>query len=218
MTVNRSTTKVVKFCKLAADSELGQVLVRLMMACNDFSIANEMMGQWRNATTRKQEARAHSAQRYFLRLQISHVCEAMDMVDEIERSPKLKAALAATDGQTRASFDKLRTYKRSKRYRTMKLIRNKVSSHYDPVWIKEVIEDLYQKHPGTVASISMGNEALDWHFEPGDMVEDRLVVRKIFEIPADTDVRVEVDKILVELHEIAAVFGDFAGYFVKYHC
>jgi hypothetical protein len=64
----------------------------------------------------------------------------------------------------------------------------------------------------------MGNEALDWHFEPGDMVEDRLVVRKIFEIPADTDVRVEVDKILVELHEIAAVFGDFAGYFVKYHC
>jgi hypothetical protein len=142
----------------------------------------------------------------------------MDMVDEIERSPKLKAALAATDGQTRASFDKLRTYKRSKHYRTMKLVRNKVSSHYDPVWIKEVIEDLDQKHPGTVASISMGNEALDWHFEPGDMVEDRLVVRKIFEIPADTDVRVEVDKILVELHEIAAVFGDFAGYFVKYHC
>jgi hypothetical protein len=90
--MSRSTTNVVKFSKLAADSDLGQVLVRLMMACNDFSIANEMLGQWRNPTTKKQEARADSAQRYFLRLQISHVCEAMDIVDEIERSPKLQAA------------------------------------------------------------------------------------------------------------------------------
>jgi hypothetical protein len=215
--MNLSTTNVMKFGKLAADSDLGQVLVRLMMACNDFSIANEMMGQWRSPATKKQEARADSAQRYFLRLQISHVCEAMDIVDEIEGSPKLKAALAATDAHTRASFDKLKKYKKSKRYRTMKLIRNKVASHYDPVWIKETIEDLDAQHPGTLASISMGHEALDWYFEPGDLVEDRLVVRKICEIPAGADVRVEVDKILIELHEIAAVYGDFAGYFVKHH-
>jgi hypothetical protein len=170
-----------------------------------------------NPTTKKQEARSQSAQRYFLRLQISHVCEAMDIVDEIERSRKLKAALAATDAQTRVSFDKLRQYKKSKHYTTMKLIRNKVSSHYDPVWIKDTIEDLDQAHPDTIASISMGNEALDWHFEPADMVEDRLVVRKIFKIPAGANVRVEVDKILVKLHEVASVFGDFAGYFVKHH-
>jgi hypothetical protein len=141
----------------------------------------------------------------------------MDIVDEIERSRKLKAALAATDAQTRVSFDKLRQYKKSKHYTTMKLIRNKVSSHYDPVWIKDTIEDLDQAHPDTIASISMGNEALDWHFEPADMVEDRLVVRKIFKIPAGANVRVEVDKILVKLHEVASVFGDFAGYFVKHH-
>ena len=183
LNMSRSTTNVVKFSKLATDSELGQILVRLMMACNDFSIANEMMGQWRNPTTRKQEARAPSAQRNFLRLQISHICEAMDIVDEIERSPKLKAALAAADAQTQASFDKLKKYKKGKHYTTMKLIRNKVSSHYDPVWIRDTIEDLYQEHPDTIASISMGNEALDWNFEPAEMVEDRLVVRKILKIP-----------------------------------
>jgi hypothetical protein len=218
--MSRSTTNVVKFSKLAADSDLGQVLVRLMMACNDFSIANEMLGQWRNPTTKKQEARAASAQRYFLRLQISHVCEAMDIVDEIESSPKLRAALAAADAQTRGSFEVLKKYKKGKRCRTMKLIRNKVGSHYDPVWIKETIEDLDAQHPDTLATISMGHEALDWYFEPGDLVEDRLVVRKIFDIfdiAASADVRVEVDKILMELHDIAHVFGDFAGYFVKHH-
>jgi len=39
----------------------------------------------------------------------------------------------------------------------------------------------------------------------------------IFDIAAGADVRVEVDKILVELHDIAHVSGDFAGYFVKHH-
>jgi hypothetical protein len=71
----------------------------------------------------------------------------------------------------------------------MKLIRNKVGSHYAPVWIKETIEDLHAQHPETLATISMGDEALDWYFEPGDLVEDRLVVRKIFDIAAGADVR-----------------------------
>jgi hypothetical protein len=79
--------------------------------------------------------------------------EVMDIVDEFEGSPKFKAALAATDAQTRASFGKLNRYKKSKRYRTMKLIRNKVASHYDPVWIKETIEDLDAQHPGTALEV-----------------------------------------------------------------
>jgi murein L,D-transpeptidase YcbB/YkuD len=215
--MGRSTTSVVKFRKLAADPDLGQILVRLMMACNDFATANEMLGQWRNPATRKQKARADGAQRYFLRLQISHVCEAMDMVDEIERSTKLKAAVAATDPRTRRSFDRLKQYKKDKHYKIMKLIRNKVSSHYDPVWVKDTIVDLDKNHPDMVASISMGHEALDWHFEPAELVEDRLVVRKIFQVAASANVRIEADKILEKLHEIAAVFGDFAGYFVKHH-
>jgi hypothetical protein len=207
----------VKFRKLAGNGELGQILVRLMMACNDFSLANESLGVWRNPETRKQQSRAAGAARYFLRLQVSHVCEAMDIVDEIERSATLKAAVEATDGRTQASFDRLRAFKRSGRYKTMKLITNKVAFHYDPVWVKETIEAIDKKDPALTASISMGQEALDWYFEPADMVEDRLVVRKIFNVAEGSDVRAETDKILMELHEIAAVFGDFAGYFVKHH-
>ena len=46
---------------------------------------------------------------------------------------------------------------------------------------------------------------------------DSIVVRQIFNIAESDEVRVETDKILVELQDIAATFGDFAGYFVKHH-
>lgn len=79
------------------------------------------------------------------------------------------------------------------------------------------IERLGTKSPSLRATISMGNEALDWYFEPADMVEDSIVVRQIFNVAEGADVRVETDEILVELQHIAATFGDFAGYFVKHH-
>ena len=215
--MSRSTTNIVKFGNLAASDELGSVLVRLMMACNDFSLARECFGMWRRPETRKQETRAASAQRYFLRLQISHVCEAMDIIDEIERSSKLRKAVEAADAQTQASFNELKALKKSPRYKAMKLIRNKVAFHYDPDWVSETIERVDKKRPDLRTTISMGEEALDWFFEPADLVEDALVVRKIFKVPQGADVRAETDKVLNALQEFAAVFGDFAGYFVKHH-
>jgi len=188
-----------------------------MMACNDFSLANESLGTWRNPKTRREEMRAAGALRYFLRLHVSHVCEAMDIIDEIERSADLRRAVAAADHRTQRSYEALKRFKKGPRWKTMKLIRNKVAFHYDPVWVKETIERIDAKNPRLHATISMGNEALDWYFEPAALVEDSLVVRQIFKIPDGADVRVETDKILVELQEIAATFGDFAGYFVKHH-
>jgi hypothetical protein len=192
-------------------------MVRLMMACNDFSLANKSLGTWRKPKTRKEEMRAPGALRYFLRLQVSHVCEAMNIIDEIERSATLRAAVDAADRRTQVSYDSLRRFKKSPRWKTMKLIRNKVAFHYDPAWVKQAIGRLDMKNPRLRATISMGNEALDWYFEPADMVEDSIVVRQIFNIPEGAEVRVETDKILVELQGIAAAFGDFAGYFVKHH-
>ena len=215
--MSRSTTNIVQFEKLVGHGELGQVMVPLMMACNDFSLAKESLGTWRNAKTRKEEMRAPGALRYFLRLQISHVCEAMDIIDEIERSTTLRAAVAAADCRTQLSYASLKRFKKSPRWKTMKLIRNKVAFHYDPVWVKKAIERLDKKNTSLRATVSMGNEALDWYFEPADMVEDSIVVRQIFNIAEGADVRVETDKILVELQNIAATFGDFARYFVKHH-
>lgn len=216
--MSKSTTNMVRFAKIAENAELGDVLVRLMMACNDFSLANESLGRWRNPQTKKEEGRAKGALRYFLRLQVSHICEALDIIDEIEKSAALRAALAATDSRTRSSFEALKKFKKSPIYKTMKLIRNKVAFHYDPEWTRVAIHRISKKNPDLRSSITMGQDALDWYFEPADAVEDSLVVRQIFKIPEGVDVRLESDKILHALQKVAEAFGDFAGYFVKHHC
>lgn len=216
--MSKSTTTLVRVAKIAEEFELGDVLIRLMMACNDFSLANESLGRWRNPQTKKEEVRAQGAARYFLRLQVSHICEALDIVDEIERSTVLRAALESTDERTKASFEKLKKFKSSPIYRTIKLIRNKVGFHYDSDWAKKALQRIAADHPDLQSSITMGEEALDWYFEPGDLVEDSIVVRQIFKIQREADVRTETDKILTELQRVAETFGDFAGYFVKHHC
>ena len=58
---------------------------------------------------------------------------------------------------------------------------------------------------------------LDWYFELGDLVNDRIVVRGIFKTPNDADLRTAIDPILLRLHRMAAAFSDFAGRFVRRH-
>ena len=60
----------------------------------------------------------------------------------------------------------------------------------------------------------MGRDALDWYFEPGDMVQNRAGVREIFKVPDGADVQEEADKILGDLHRISDIFGRFAGNFI----
>ena len=60
-------------------------------------------------------------------------------------------------------------------------------------------------------SISLGDDPLDWYFEPGDMVVDRPGVREIFKVAEGDDVREETDNALMRLHEIAVTFVGCAG-------
>jgi hypothetical protein len=45
--------------------------------------------------------------------------------------------------------------------------------------------------------MSMGQATIDWYFEPADRLIDRTVVRDIFGVPQEANVREEVDKIVV---------------------
>jgi hypothetical protein len=68
-----------------------------------------------------------------------------------------------------------------------------------------------------VGTISMGHTALDWHFEPGALVNERIAVRDVFQIPDDADVQVAADQILDDLHKVSDTFGRFAGNFIWSH-
>lgn len=86
------------------------------------------------------------------------------------------------------------------------------------------LEKLVEKYPDHRFPYSLGQDTLDWYFELGDLINDKIVVRYIFEVPDEVldqanvrTVRTEIDSILHRLHTMAVAFTDFAGHFI-WHC
>src|SRR6478735_8972972 len=125
--VSKSTTTLVSFRKLAALGELAPVILRLMMACNDYSIANDAFGAWSQEQDRIRKDRQSSARTYFLRVQIAHVSEALSIIGEIKRKPALLAAVRQSDRRTQQSFDALVALLGGPHYTVMETIRNKAA-------------------------------------------------------------------------------------------
>ena len=79
------------------------------------------------------------------------------------------------------------------------------------------LEKLVEKYPDHRFPYSLGQDTLDWYFELGDLINDKIVVRNIFEVPDQADVRTALDPILLRLQTMAIAFTDFAGHFI-WHC
>lgn len=167
----------------------------------------------------KRDSRRNEALRYFLGLQIAHVYEGMlDIINEIDTKPALRGAVEQCDRPTRNEFQQLVAYRATPEFQSiMGRIRNNLAFHYTPGLAERTLTALATQYPNTMATISMGHDALDWYFEPGDLVRNRVGVREVFRIPAGAEVQKEVDAILTRLHEVSDVFGRFAGNFIWQH-
>jgi hypothetical protein len=96
-------------------------------------------------------------------------------------------------------------------------IRNNVSFHYNSRLAVRALEQIDKRFPNHRFTYSLGNDPLDWYFELGGLVNDRIVVRDVFKAPNDVDVRAAIDPILLRLHRMAAAFSDSAGDFVRHY-
>jgi len=209
--VGNSTHKYARLDALASKGELGSVLVRLMAVINDMSLAADAQRRWTEDPKTEREHRQRGAKIYFMRLQISHIFEALTIVEEIQDSPDLMKAVDRSDRFTRRGFAALLAFINSPDYRIMARIRNNLTFHYDPTTMGRAFTSLVAKHPDATGSMSLGDEPHNWFFEPGDMVGDRAAVREIFKVPEGADVAAETDKIVLRIHEIVQLFGGFAG-------
>ena len=79
------------------------------------------------------------------------------------------------------------------------------------------LQQIATKFPYDVSPVSLGHETLDWYFELGDKVVDRMVVRDIFKVDEKVGMRAAIDAVLSRLHVMAAAFSDFAGYFIRHY-
>jgi hypothetical protein len=94
-----------------------------------------------------------------------------------------------SDPATRVSFNAVAAFLESPDYGKLLRIRNKVGFHYDKTLVVKALEQIDTKFPGHCFTYSLGQHPLDWYFELGDLLLDRIVVRDIFEAPEGSDVR-----------------------------
>jgi hypothetical protein len=183
-----------------------------MMVINDMSLAMDAQRRWTEDAMKERKHREQGAKIYFIRLQISHIYEAMKIIKEIRDSPELMKAVDRSDRFTKKGFAALLAFAGSTEFeKVMGRIRNNLTFHYDPKTIERALASLVAKHPDASGSMSLGHEPHNWFFQPGDMVGDRAAVREIFKVSEGTDAVAETDKIVMRLHDIIQLFGGFAG-------
>jgi hypothetical protein len=204
--------------KLLLDEKLASVIVRLMIVMNDISITNSQMFEWEKSEEKKKKARWRGAVLYFGRIQSAHLFEALDIITEIRKDQDLMQRVERCDPPTIKAFEIVAAFIGTDDYKVMAKMRNVAAFHYDPKLTLRRLKSLVEKYPGHVSGISMGSETLDWYFELGDTIVDGIVVREVFEIGEEEDIRTAALKVLNRLHVIGEGLTNFAGYFVRHCC
>jgi hypothetical protein len=207
-------TRLTNFKKLSDKGELGIILGRLMLAVNDLSIANDALGQWMGEQTGIRKTREKGAKMYFVRILISHVFEALKIINKIKSTPDLMNVIDGSPKVIKGHFDKCAKVVGTKDYLLMKAMRNDVSFHYLDNTVRKAIASQSQKAPELSLALSVGDSTLDWYYEPGDRILDSAVVRGIFEIPEGADVQPSVDNLIHRLQDIGDHLAHFGGYFI----
>ena len=223
--MSRTTTRFVHFRHFQLGGPSAAIVIKLMMACNDMQIANECLAEWKRQQPRHRKHRERGARMYFVRLQISHLFEAFKIVEQIRGDSNLMRLVKQCDLKTQSSFRELESFlpKGAKRPWLQKMVgrlRNKLVFHYDESGklIVRAVSDLAKGTAARPSSITRGSTAYLWHFKPADDIVDRIVVRQIWDVPSDKEVRAEVDRIADEIHEVFSCFVDFAGEFIWRYC
>jgi hypothetical protein len=63
--------------------QTARTVVKLMMACNDLTITNQALGDWKQDARPGRKPRQTGACMYFIRAQIAHLHEGIKIIEEI---------------------------------------------------------------------------------------------------------------------------------------
>jgi hypothetical protein len=218
-----TTTKSVDFQTLSTRGQSAAIVVKLMMACNDLTVTDQALAGWKKeGRTPKQTG----ACMYFIRAQISHLHEGLKVIAKLQQNKALSMLVNRCDSHTQQCFRELEQYvadgpKRKRFEQLAGKIRHKLTFHYDESGklIERAISDRAARPEAKVSSITRGNTMHLWHFKVADDVVDSIVVRQIWNIPRDADLRAEADAIAEhEVHKIVLWFLDFSGEFIWKYC
>jgi hypothetical protein len=221
----RTITRFFHWHTLKTRGKSTTTVVKLMMACNDLSYANQALGRCRATSNPRLAQYGAGAALYFVRIQLGHLFEAFKVIASIEADPRLLSVVNSCDTQTQECFAELRQFVNGapKRQEILNLagkIRHNLAFHYDESGdlISRAISDRARRPEADVSSLTRGDSMELWDFRPANEIVDSIVVRQIWKIPRTADLRSEADKAAARVHQIMLWFVDFAGEFVWRYC
>jgi hypothetical protein len=209
---------VFKSRKLLSDPKLASVVLRLMIVMNDIGLTNSQMFEWEKTEDPKKKLRARGAILYFGRIQSAHLFEALSIIKEITVDLELLKRVEQCDRRTVEAFRIVEAFIGSSDHDLLAMMRNVAAFHYEPKLSIRRLRSLVEKYPTHVSGISMGSETLDWYFELGDVIIDGIVIRDVFGIGEEEDIKTGALKVLDRLHVIGAALTNFAAYFIRDCC
>jgi len=220
-----TSTRFMSFERLAAKGADGEVIVKLMMACNDMTIANLALTDWKQPQPQERRDLETGARMYFVRIELAHLYEGLKIIKEVQASAALLGLVQACDVRTRDSFAELEQYveggaRHQEIERMVGRIRHTITFHYYGCGkpIRKAIASRAARPEARQTSITRGSSAHRWRFSVADDVIDSIVVRDIWSAPFDSDVRKEVDEIAMAVHSIELKFLDFCGEYIWKYC
>jgi hypothetical protein len=221
----RTLSRFIDFQKFVIRGNGAITVIKLMMACNDLSLANEAAATWKQEKAKIKAQRRDGARMYFVRTQIAHLYEGLKIVDAIKRDAVLLFFVEKCDPQTQESFRHLEDYlpggtKRAMFERLAGQVRHNLAFHYNETGklIEKAIADRASHTEAHISSVTKGDDVYLWHFKAAADVVDSTVVRQIWHIPRNVDLRSEADRIADHLHQVFLWFMDFAGEFIWRYC
>jgi hypothetical protein len=220
-----TSLRQVHFDRLKNKGPDAAIVIKLMMACNDLSLANQALSEWKSPQPIEKRDQQTAACMYFARIEFAHLHEALQIIRQVESTPSLRQFVDQCDLRTQAAFAKLITYAHggANHNRIRSLIgnvRDNFTFHYyqcDKL-IVDAIDDRATRTESNLSSITRASSAYRWRFKVADDVIDSAVVRKLWAVPREADLRAEVDKIADEIHSVFLLFMDFSGEFIWKYC
>jgi hypothetical protein len=215
----KNTTWMMKAATIASKPELSSILARLMISVNDIAIVADANDLWAKETDARRKPRQNAARQYFVRVLLSHVNEALEIVYETGDSAILREAVDKCDHRTVTDFKELEAISKEEREQFRKF-RSRTTFHYDKQLPDRVLKEIAKNVPDRPWSYSMGREPLDWQFELADAIIDRMVIREVMglKMPKSSKRTEFTAEIAGRLQDISRKYTGFAAHFVRRHC
>jgi hypothetical protein len=197
------------------------LIIRLMMAVNDISLANNFLLKFKGLASAKDQYIRKGALMYCVRLMCGHLYEAISMIKEIEDDPYLSSLFRRCSQTCQDEFKKLKNCLKggpdNKKFeRFVGRIRNNTAFHYDESnkLVRMALMDRAGRAEARLSKITLADDINYVRFELADDIIDSIVCRQICEIPRSADLRQEIDNWMDWGNELCKSFVILSGEFL----